>query len=119
MENYELIKQVGEGSFGQVFKARRKCDGATVAFKVTRTVSFIDRLIVFLWVCNEEERCLFYVERKAVEGAEESAPGMRDPEGHAASEHHTDAGFVRDRDRGNIFELFGCALYIYSFRICN
>ncbi|KAJ8664443.1 hypothetical protein QAD02_006105 [Eretmocerus hayati] len=33
---YDVLKQVGEGSFGQVFKARRKCDGATVAYKVTR-----------------------------------------------------------------------------------
>ncbi|XP_011503208.1 PREDICTED: serine/threonine-protein kinase fused [Ceratosolen solmsi marchali] len=36
MDKYELLKQVGEGSFGQVFKAKRKCDGATVAYKVTR-----------------------------------------------------------------------------------
>ncbi|XP_016840545.1 serine/threonine-protein kinase fused [Nasonia vitripennis] len=35
MERYERIKKVGEGSFGKVFKAKRKCDGAIVAYKVT------------------------------------------------------------------------------------
>lgn len=43
MERYERMKKVGEGSFGQVFKAKRKCDGAIVAYKLTEKVrvSFI------------------------------------------------------------------------------
>ena len=34
MENYHLIKQIGEGSFGKVYKARRKYTGRLVAIKM-------------------------------------------------------------------------------------
>ncbi|XP_076388520.1 STKc_STK36 domain-containing protein fused isoform X1 [Megachile rotundata] len=36
MEKYEVLKQVGEGSFGQVYKAKKRCNGEIVAFKVIR-----------------------------------------------------------------------------------
>ena len=34
MENYHLITQIGEGSFGKVYKARRKYTGRLVAIKM-------------------------------------------------------------------------------------
>lgn len=34
MENYHLIQQIGEGSFGRVYKARRKYTGRMVAIKM-------------------------------------------------------------------------------------
>jgi serine/threonine protein kinase len=33
MEKYENVKQVGEGAFGQVYKSKRRSDGAVVAIK--------------------------------------------------------------------------------------
>ena len=39
MEKYEVLKQVGEGSFGQVYKAKKRSDGEIVAFKVIRKVT--------------------------------------------------------------------------------
>ena len=39
MEKYKIINQVGEGSFGQVFKARKSTDNEIVAFKVIQKVS--------------------------------------------------------------------------------
>ncbi len=33
MENYHVLEQIGEGSFGKVFKGRRKCSPETVAMK--------------------------------------------------------------------------------------
>lgn len=44
MEKYEVLGQVGEGSFGQVYKAKKRSDGEIVAFKVIRKVS-----VRFLW----------------------------------------------------------------------
>ena len=38
MEKYEVLGQVGEGSFGQVYKAKTRSDGDIVAFKVIRKV---------------------------------------------------------------------------------
>ena len=46
-KDFQIIKQVGEGSFGQVYKASRKRDGAIVAFKVTQKVSYLLRLLCF------------------------------------------------------------------------
>ncbi|XP_076242205.1 STKc_STK36 domain-containing protein fused [Calliopsis andreniformis] len=34
MEKYEVLKKVGEGSYGQVYKAKKRCDGEIVAYKV-------------------------------------------------------------------------------------
>lgn len=39
MKKYEILKQIGEGSFGQVYKAKKRSDGEFVAFKVIRKVS--------------------------------------------------------------------------------
>jgi fused len=33
MENYHVLEPIGEGSFGKVFKGRRKFTGQTVALK--------------------------------------------------------------------------------------
>lgn len=33
MQNFEVVSQVGEGSFSQVFRVRRKVDGKTYALK--------------------------------------------------------------------------------------
>lgn len=49
MEKYEVLGQVGEGSFGQVYKAKKRSDGEIVAFKVIRKVSegFLWSLVVY------------------------------------------------------------------------
>lgn len=39
MDKYEVLGQVGEGSFGQVYKAKKRANGDIVAFKVIRKVS--------------------------------------------------------------------------------
>lgn len=39
MENYEILGMVGEGSFGRVYKAKRKENNETVAVKVIRKVN--------------------------------------------------------------------------------
>ena len=36
MEKYELICKIGEGTFGEVYKAKRLADGAVVALKKLR-----------------------------------------------------------------------------------
>ncbi|XP_051157218.1 serine/threonine-protein kinase fused [Leptopilina boulardi] len=36
MEKYEVLCQIGEGSFGQVYKAKKRANGDIVAFKVIR-----------------------------------------------------------------------------------
>ncbi|XP_043469226.1 serine/threonine-protein kinase fused isoform X2 [Leptopilina heterotoma] len=36
MEKYEVLCQIGEGSFGQVYKAKKRSNGDIVAFKVIR-----------------------------------------------------------------------------------
>jgi len=41
MENYEVIKLVGEGSFARVYKAKKKDTGAIVALKVIGKVIFL------------------------------------------------------------------------------
>lgn len=41
MEKYEVLGQVGEGSFGQVYKAKKRSDGEIVAFKVIRKVRMV------------------------------------------------------------------------------
>ena len=38
MKKYEILKQIGEGSFGQVYKAKKRSDGEIVAFKMIRKV---------------------------------------------------------------------------------
>lgn len=61
MERYDRIKKVGEGSFGKVFKARRKCDGAIVAYKVTEKVSVFGAVGVgFLWDGGSREGFLYF-----------------------------------------------------------
>lgn len=47
MNNYEVLGQVGEGSFGQVYKARKRSNGEIVAFKVIRKAS-----LAFLFVSS-------------------------------------------------------------------
>ncbi|XP_014480493.1 PREDICTED: serine/threonine-protein kinase fused [Dinoponera quadriceps] len=36
MKKYEILRQIGEGSFGQVYEAKKRSDGEIVAFKVIR-----------------------------------------------------------------------------------
>jgi len=38
MQKYEILKHIGEGSFGQVYKAKRRSDNEIVAFKMIRKV---------------------------------------------------------------------------------
>lgn len=38
MKKYEILRHIGEGSFGQVYKAKRRSDGEIVAFKMIRKV---------------------------------------------------------------------------------
>lgn len=40
MEAYEHFSKIGEGSFGKVYKAKRKNTDETVAIKVISKVSF-------------------------------------------------------------------------------
>lgn len=41
MKKYEILKHIGEGSFGQVYKARKRSDGEIVAFKMIRKVYWL------------------------------------------------------------------------------
>lgn len=41
MKKYEILKHIGEGSFGQVYKARKRSDGEIVAFKMIRKVHWL------------------------------------------------------------------------------
>lgn len=53
MEKYEVLRLVGEGSFGRVFQAKQRLDAKTVALKViskvsiTKTNCFIINIICF------------------------------------------------------------------------
>lgn len=38
MESYEILTEIGAGSFGQVYKARRIVNGESVALKIVRKV---------------------------------------------------------------------------------
>ncbi|XP_024870145.1 serine/threonine-protein kinase fused isoform X1 [Temnothorax curvispinosus] len=43
MKKYEILKHIGEGSFGQVYKARKRSDGEIVAFKMIRKCGRSDK----------------------------------------------------------------------------
>lgn len=55
MEKYEVLRLVGEGSFGRVFQAKQKLDAKTVALKViskvniTKTNYLIVTIIIFVF----------------------------------------------------------------------
>lgn len=34
LDQYEILEKLGEGGFGQVFKAKHKIDGTTIAIKM-------------------------------------------------------------------------------------
>ncbi|XP_023248255.1 serine/threonine-protein kinase fused [Copidosoma floridanum] len=58
MENYEVLHDIGAGAFGQVFKAKRRVNGETVAYKVVRkTGRSPEELVSFRKEC-EIQRCL-------------------------------------------------------------
>ena len=44
MEDYIVLEHIGEGSFGKVYKGRRKNTGLTVAMK------FITKHVRFIWL---------------------------------------------------------------------
>lgn len=62
LELYKIEEKVGEGSFGQVYRARRRLDGEIVGFKVIRKVKKHSRANVFTldYVCFLQFSIFYY-----------------------------------------------------------
>lgn len=71
MENYEVMRLVGEGSFGRVFQAKQKADSRIVALKVISKVRSFDYIKIVY-----QSHGFHYVERKITEGIKRITPRM-------------------------------------------
>lgn len=104
MDKYEILGQVGEGSFGQVYRARKRSVGEIVAFKVIRKVKVPDhfRWSVFKNRPSPSHVFQFFpsnqlpvtVARAFPERTEEFETGMRDSKTSSSSQYRANARLV-------------------------
>lgn len=58
LEKYELVKKIGHGSYGEVFKAKEKSTGRSLAVKLINKVSKYSKILLYPCIGNEFILCV-------------------------------------------------------------